>query len=84
MSEKIKTSILSVLMISLITVSSVILRATLSPIATGILTVAWLLMTCYTVYLWIAKKQIHMKPAFSLTQNEPLRPPSLDIVDKLS
>jgi hypothetical protein len=84
MSEKIKTSILSVLMISLITVSSVILRATLSPIATGILTVAWLLMSCYTVYLWIAKKQIHMKPASSLTQKEPLRPPSLDIVDKLS
>jgi hypothetical protein len=76
--EKIKTTALSLMMIFLITSSAMILRLTLSPIATGILTVAWLTLTCYTVYLWLSKKSPTADHKETTKEKN-----ALDVLDKL-
>lgn len=57
--QKVIAILKSVCMIFLVSASAVILRVTLSPIATGILTISWLLLTCYIFGLWISKKHAH-------------------------
>jgi dolichol kinase len=54
--EKIKTAILSIAMICVTTVSCVVLRLTISPVATTVLSVSWILLSVYTLVLWLSKK----------------------------